>query len=154
MVGAALKSPLAAEDAHEGDTAAHPRLLVLHLHKEFLTTQSSLFKAIFGKLEGVEEKGHTNAHTHTAIQDKTEQIAAETRATLARLSRDVNTRAGTIPRILPLSGAVYLPIPDPHSLLFLLQVLYFGHGPFLESHLDNEAVKWEGLVQNAEVSRY
>lgn len=56
---------------------------------------------------------------------------------------------GSIPRVLD-NGAIYLPIPDPQSLLYLIQAIYLGHGPYLEHHLDINAVKWEGLVQNSE----
>ncbi|TIA90249.1 hypothetical protein E3P81_02552 [Wallemia ichthyophaga] len=146
---------------------SHPRLLVLHLHKDFLTSQSSLFKAIFDRLgeesEQADAEAEAGAYKHlnrseseksekVETMKKTEQIASETRAMLKQgVAHSMHSKhKRTIPHIMPHTRAIYLPIPDAYSLLHLVQALYFGHGPFLEGHLESGAVKWEGAVQNAE----
>lgn len=133
----------------EDPSPSQSRLLVLHLHKDFLVTQSNMFKTICEKLD-IMDCFNNQADTRS-IQVKTETVVADTRKTLHELQKENNARSTTVPRILPSSGAIYLPLPDPYAFLYLVQALYCGHGPFLESHLDWHVVKWEGLVQNSEV---
>ncbi|EIM19645.1 hypothetical protein WALSEDRAFT_70454 [Wallemia mellicola CBS 633.66] len=132
----------------EDPSPSQSRLLVLYLHKDFLVTQSNMFKTICEKLD-IMDCFNNQADTRS-IQVKTETVVADTRKTLHELQKENNARSTTVPRILPSSGAIYLPLPDPYAFLYLVQALYCGHGPFLESHLDWHAVKWEGLVQNSE----
>ncbi|TIB67876.1 hypothetical protein E3Q24_03959 [Wallemia mellicola] len=132
----------------EDPSPSQSRLLVLHLHKDFLVTQSNMFKTICEKLD-IMDCFNNQADTRS-IQVKTETVVADTRKTLHELQKENNARSTTVPRILPSSGAIYLPLPDPYAFLYLVQALYCGHGPFLESHLDWHVVKWEGLVQNSE----
>ena len=59
-----------------------------------------------------------------------------------------------LPYIMPGSVAgrviVFLPLPDPASILHLIHYMYFGSMFFLDQALDTEELKWEGLARNVD----
>ena len=58
------------------------------------------------------------------------------------------------PRLLPGSQSdhpvVYLPVPDPSSLHYLIHYMYFGSTYHIDQALDRGVVSWDGVARNVE----
>ena len=58
------------------------------------------------------------------------------------------------PRLLPDSEpdhpVVYLPVPDPASLHYLIHYMYFGSTYHIDQALDRGTLSWDGVARNVE----
>lgn len=117
----------------------------LKLHQFYLTSQSSLLRALFSGSSAIglvapqtrsvpSTSGHYSLGPQTGRRDSTLSLAR-------------------IPRLLPSSAhhpTLYLPLPDPSSFAHIVHYLYFGSPAFIEEALELGRIRWDGVVRNVE----
>ncbi|KAG8817706.1 hypothetical protein FRC18_000385, partial [Serendipita sp. 400] len=133
----------------------------LKLHQFYLTTQSSLLRALFS---GSSVIGLVSAQTSTVPPSSTSApmmnglgIGGSHYPLNLNVQgigrRDSTPSLARIPRLLPSSAhhpTLYLPLPDPTSFPHIVHYLYFGTVAVLEDALNVGRIRWDGVVRNVE----
>lgn len=115
----------------------------LKLHQFYLTSQSSLLRALFSGSSAI---GLVSAQSSSAAGHRTINVQGIGR-------RDSTPSLARIPRLLPSSAhhpTLYLPLPDPASFPHIVHYLYFGSPAFIEEALSLGRIRWDGVVRNVE----
>ncbi|KAI0782226.1 hypothetical protein C8Q75DRAFT_727813 [Abortiporus biennis] len=120
-----------------------PRM-VMKLHIDYLSAQSSLLRGIFSGVPPQELVEQVTSSSQTPDSDS---------PFIADINARLTPRPNPVPRILPSNPnhpTLLLPIPDPSSFRHLVHYVYFGSTTFISEALDNGTINWEGLARNVE----
>ncbi|WVQ79763.1 hypothetical protein IAT38_001863 [Cryptococcus sp. DSM 104549] len=107
--------------------------IVFPLHRDYLTTQSTLFRALFSS---------PSAHMATPTpRDKNGRLLWQS---------PVYRGARLLPTKAERAKAVYVPLPDPASFGVILHWLYWHDANHFNHCLSKGLVTWQGVIRNIE----
>ncbi|KAF8584081.1 hypothetical protein K439DRAFT_1172244 [Ramaria rubella] len=137
----------------EPATNTQVRRMVLKLHQDYLSAQSTFMRALLSGLSPLD----------LSIPVPSTSTSTSTIPTLPLPppSPTSHLAAGAFPvhpsrhpRVLPSSSShhpiIFLPVPDPQSFPHLVHYLYFGTFNHIEESLHRGTITWQGTVRNVE----
>ena len=116
-------------------------MIVFPLHKDYLITQSKLFRRLFSSTSSqfdlpVPAVGGSSSMARSASDGRPREADSKLKG----------SKVLPTPRGEP--EAVYIPMPDPAAFGVIVQWLYWGDPKAVELALSKGIISWEGLVYN------
>ncbi|PBK78720.1 hypothetical protein ARMSODRAFT_947692 [Armillaria solidipes] len=124
--------------ATEPTLAAVP-LIRMQLHTDYLSAHSSFLRSLFSGASPIDLINPTSSLHPPGL-----------RTSSGKFTIPPNRLPRLMPSSTPSHPVLYLPIPDPASLHYVVHWMYFGTTDVIEDALVHGVIQWEGIARNVE----